>query len=57
MGGRLNLTCIQVTFVFKGEQSDEAVTEFVNKLKDDWKDDPELVDVLLDEKYLKDVEV
>lgn len=57
MGGRLMLTTVQVTMVFKGEWSDEEVEKFMEELRAKYQSNTLFVEALLDENTVTDVEV
>jgi len=53
----LLLTTIQVTFVFKEEWADEDVKIFMMRLRASFRGDDLFVDILLNERSTKEVEV
>jgi len=57
MGGRLILTVVQATIVLKGEYDERMVAGFLEDLAKGELAGWEIIDVFLDEKQIKDVEV
>ena len=57
MGGRLQLTSIQVTLVFKEEWTDEDVEKLMQGLEGHFQSNSLFIGAYLDEKSIKDVEV
>lgn len=57
MGGRLILTTIQVTLIFRKELTGDEVEILLDRLKDQYRSHDLFVDLLLDEYVYKDVEV
>ena len=61
MGGRLILTSVQLTFVFKGEHNEEfgeaLAVKLYNNLPNPSKEGEELIEIFHDETQTHDVEV